>query len=179
VPPPVAPPAATPAALIAAPAATTVATTISVASSLSSVDISAPILPRAARAAAGLVNASSNKAPGFCNNSTCAATAAVITTAFPFSSVLTSTGVAAGRSLYSIPDALISAELTASPGFKSSIRVATTASFCSSVNSLPALASSIALSRASFSASFASASAFNLSASACLASASALAFASS
>jgi hypothetical protein len=150
----VAPPVATAAALIAAPAATTVATTISVASSLSSSDISAPIAPNAAIAAAGFSNAVAKSSEGFCNNSTCAATAAVITTAFPFSSVLTSTGVAAGRSLYSIPDALISAELTASPGFKSATRLSTTASFCSSVNSLPSLASSIALSRASFSASF-------------------------
>jgi len=159
----VAPPAAAPTALIAAPAATTVATTISVASSLSSSVISAPMLPRAANAAAGFVNAVSSNAAGFCTSSTCAATSAVITRAFPFSSVLTSTGVDAGRSEYETPAALISAAEIDCPGARFSINFSTTISFCASV-SLPSSDAFFNSSASAFafsaSAAFASASAF-------------------
>ena len=75
------------------------------ASSLSASVISAPILPSAANAAPGSVNAAVNNAPGSWTNSIFAATAAVITRAFPFSSVRTSIGVEGGRSAYETPEA--------------------------------------------------------------------------
>jgi hypothetical protein len=91
-------PAAAETAFIAAPVATTVVKTIFVASSRSVGDMSAPMLPIAANAAPGSVNAVVNKSIGLANNSKFDATSAVIITALPFSSVLTSTGVSGGKS---------------------------------------------------------------------------------